>query len=140
MSGNSSAFGDGAVGGWLRVRLDKGVWSPRLEIVAVDDLPDERFSWSTDDRFAVTANGARGSSHALLESCSIGFWESTCRMIYFLRSANQWSAPLVLGTSKLAYDGRALASGDRGCSFATWVSAEEKFVGRWIGSCSPVSQ
>jgi hypothetical protein len=136
MSGNSSAFGDGALGGWLRVQLDKGVWSRQLEIVAVDELPDERFSWSMEDRFAVTANGAQGSSHALLESCSIGFWESTCRVAYFVRTSSQWSAPLVLGSSKFDYDGRAIAVGERDCSFATWVTADKKYVGRWIGRCA----
>ena len=135
-SEKSSAFGDGALGGWLRVQLDKGVWSPQLEIVAIDDLPDERFSWSMEDRFAVAANDAQGSSHTLLESCSIGFWESTCHIAYFVRASSQWSAPLVLGSGKFDYDGRALAGGDTKCSFATWIDADKKFVGRWIGRCA----
>jgi hypothetical protein len=89
-----------------------------------------------EDRFAVTANGAQGSSHALLESCSIGFWESTCHLAYFVRASNQWSAPLVLGSGKFDYDGRAIAVGERDCSFATWVDADKKYVGRWIGRCA----
>ncbi len=134
--GKSSAFSDDAGRGWLHVELDNGVWNRRLDIVAVDHLPDETFTWLIEDRFAVMATSAAGSAHALLESCSIGFWEATCRLAYFSRTSGQWTAPLVLGSSKFDSDGRAIAVGDRECSFATWVDADKKFVGRWIGRCA----
>jgi hypothetical protein len=54
------------------------------------------------------------------------------------RTSNQWLAPLVLEASKFANDGRVLAVGDRDCIFATWVNADAKCVGRWIGRCDPV--
>ena len=103
----------------------------------MEDLPDQTFAWAMDDRFAVMANSDAGGSHALLANCAIGFWQSTCRLAYFIRTTDRWSAPLDLGPSKLHHDGRAIAGDSRGCSFATWVSAEAKFVGRWIGRCSP---
>jgi len=137
---NSSAFSSGAESGWLNVQLDNGVWNPRMDVVAVEEIPDETFTWAMNDRFAVMASSAVGNSQALIETCSIGFWDSTCRVAYFVRTSSQWSAPQVLGgASKFDYDGRALAIGDRGCSFATWVTADGKFVGRWIGRCDPVT-
>ena len=107
-----------------------------MDIVAVEDLPDETFAWDIADRFAIMVNNTQGGRHALLESCSIGFWDSTCRLTYFVRISSQWSAPLILGSSKFGYDGRAIAVGDRGCAFATWVTADAKYVGRWIGTCA----
>jgi hypothetical protein len=133
----SSAFSLGFESGWLNAQLREGVWQSPLEIVAAADLPDQSYVWAMDDRFAVMANSGTGGSHALFANCAIGFWQSTCQLAYFTRTSNRWSAPLDLGPSKLNHDGRAIAGDSRGCSFATWVSAEAKFVGRWIGRCSP---
>jgi hypothetical protein len=112
------------------------MWNPRIDVVAAEEIPDGTFAWAMEDRFAVMANSAAGTRHALVENCSIGFWHSTCRLAYFVQRSNQWSAPLVLGSSKFGYDGRAIGVGDRGCAFATWVSADAKYVGRWIGRCA----
>ena len=133
---NSLPLFFGAEGGWVEVQLRDGVWNPRVDVVAVEDLPDATFAWAMEDRFAVIANNADGTSRALLESCSIGLWDSTCRLTHFVRISSQWSAPLILGSSKFGYDGRAIAVGDRGCAFATWVTADAKYVGRWIGACA----
>jgi hypothetical protein len=133
---NSLPLFFGGEGGWVEVQLRDGGWNPRVDVVAVEDLPDATFAWAMEDRFAVIANNADGTTHALLESCSIGLWDSTCRLTYFVRISGQWSAPLILGSSKFGYDGRAIAVGDRGCAFATWVTADAKYVGRWIGACA----
>jgi hypothetical protein len=132
----SSSFSSDVWSGWLNIHLDNGVWNPRMDILAVEELPDETFTWFIEDRFAVMGTSAAGSTHALLESCTIGFWDSTCRVAYFVRTSNQWSAPLVLGSGKFDYDGRAIAVGERDCSFATWIDSDKKYVGRWIGACS----
>jgi hypothetical protein len=41
-----------------------------------------------------------------------------------------------LGSRKFDYDGRAIASDYGDCAFATWMTADRKFVGRWIGRCA----
>jgi len=122
--------------GWFEVQLEAGRWRPAVEILS---LSAPSLSWEIEDNFAILANRAAGTHHALLESCSIGFWDVTCQLAYFVSTSNQWSAPLVLGSSKFTYDGRALAVGDRDCIFATWVNADAKFVGRRIGRCDPVT-
>lgn len=107
-----------------------------MDIVAVKELLNATFEWAMEDRFAVMAPSAAGSSHALLEGCSVGFWDSTCRLAYFVRTSSGGSAQPILGSSRFDHDGRALAVGDRGFAFATWVTAEAKYVGRWIGHCA----
>jgi len=138
MPPDASLFSIGEVRGWLNAQLDNGLWNARTDIVAVDDLPNDSFDWAVQDRFASMVNSSTGSAHALLETCSMGFWDTSCRLAYFLRTPGRWSAPLVLGSSRFDSDGRAIAVNDRDCAFATWVDADKKYVGRWIGRCDAV--
>ncbi|MHB8093254.1 MAG: hypothetical protein ACYDH8_16905 [Syntrophales bacterium] len=53
-------------------------------------------------------------------------------MCYFINTGDDWSAPLVLGSSGRIDSQRSLAVDAAGRVFAAWQSRSNRVVGRWI--------
>ena len=116
---------------WINVKINDGQWAPLFEIVTASDLSDSGWRW-LNDRGALLNNDAKGANHLLLTKSQLGFWSSTHEMCYFINTGDDWSAPLVLGSSGRIDSQRSLAVDAAGRVFAAWQSRSNRVVGRWI--------
>ena len=115
---------------WVQVKVKEGRWVPRYEIVTTNDLPDSGARWIDGD--ALIKKDLNGNTHVLLVKSKLGFWRSKYEICYFLKTGNDWAAPLILGSNRGIERHRSLAVDETGNVFAVWENRSNSLVGRWI--------
>jgi|GEM_PF-3257502 len=115
----------------VEVNIRDRQWSPHFNIVAAKDFPTSDSTWSFLANLLIKADG-NDADHLLLQSVKPGTWKGHSFINYLVKSADDWSAPLTLGSSQYLNGKLSLAVNDSGVAFAAWVNKEHKFIGRWI--------
>lgn len=116
---------------WINVKIREGKWAPHFDILTASDLPDTGSRW-INDRGALIKNDSNGNNHVLLVKSKHGFWRWTKEMCYFLKTGENWSAPLIVGSNLGIDSRRSLAVDETGKVFAVWENRNNGVIGRWI--------